>query len=603
MTSIPTLLSSSASSRHSPCASPCASPKLLRLPGAVFLAMALLPVSSIVLAQESQPGKTAPKTAPKSSQGKNQGKNQPKKPRESWQPFDLAILFPLDSSVPVAKSGLCNAPTLDMLTVAGKPLLPRRYFNRIVDEAFGLESYVAQPNYVNAPAKIAVPPFQLNAGAEPAKPNQPQGPDLAIKRRQFAKVVNAELGAQTRAEQLAAIRSAFADGESASADQAAPLFCGRAPNASGIAKASDAVILDAGAHLAQLRRYPAALCDYENWRVTAVSFDLCLEQPEVAGIDTGTQTGMLPPECLTQEFRVTIKPVFSSAQRVKMVNAAIKLVFYLGPGGDDSLVAALKTLRTLTRIAAPGKEVNDGALKPHPGLVDEMARCDGAVAASVRRVIGYHGLARNLVAAQYSGFNRDLNRVSMGVVPFYQARQESTMNLDVVSSFSLRHLHPGVDLKPYSANIQPSHHQVVQGFAKPFRNAKQKLTDPAALTIGRDLVAKGNKIANPRLISQFPLNPVTHGTDCLSCHVTKAAMASIKASAAKVEQVASNAFRYYGKGGRPVKPWPGAMAKTAAQIENLGYFYDPVDGIIRYTIAERSRNEADNQCRLLASYY
>lgn len=522
---------------------------------------------------------------------------------ESWQPFDLAILFPFDSDAPLAESGLCNAPSLDMLTVAGKPLLPRRYFNRIVDEAFGLESYVAKPGYATASGTVTavqLPPVSGDSVrvVTPLPQHQPLPPLLQIKRQQFSQQVKANLGRPTRADQLDAIRAAFEADAPAVAD-AAPLFCGRSVNESGIAKASDAVILDSGAHLAQLRRYPAALCKYENWRVTAVSFDLCLEQPEI----TDTATGMLPPECLTQEFRVTIKPVFSSAQRLTMVNAAIKLVFYLSPGGDDTLVAALKKLRTLTRIAAPGDKVNDGTLKPHPGLVDEMVRCDGAVAGSVRRVIGYHGLVKNLVSAQFSAANRDLNRLSMGVVPFYQARQESTMALDVVSSFSLRHLHPKVDLKPYSANIQPSVNQVVQGFAKPFRNAKLKITDATALSIGRDLVAKGNKIANPRLVSQFPLNPVTHGTDCLSCHVNEAAQAQVKASVAEVQQVASHAFRYYSKVGRLLKPWAELKPKTVGQIDNFGYYFDPRDGSIVYKIAERTINEADNQCRIVESYY
>lgn len=177
------------------------------------------------------------------------------------------------------------------------------------------------------------------------------------------------------------------------------------------------------------------------------------------------------------------------------------------------------------------------------------------------------------------------------------------MALDVVSSFSLRHLHPAVDLRPYSANIQPSHNQVVQGFAKPFRNAKLKITDATTLTVGRDLVTKGNKIANPRLISQFPLSPVTHGTDCISCHVTNAAQKTVKASVAEVQQVASHAFRYYSKLGRLLKPWLGLRPKTAGQIDNFGYYYDPRDGSIAYKIAERTVNEADNQCRIIESYY
>lgn len=501
-----------------------------------------------------------------------------------WQPFDLSILFPLNSQVDVKDSGLCNLPRLGSLTKSGKPLLPKPFFHRIVDEAFGLESPVTAPYY-----------SQQEAKGSTAQTWGQLAPKDQIKRQQFAEQANVEVAQKRRKEQLAAVRSAFA-----SEKYPMPLLCGRAPQMGGLAKLSDEVILDAGGHLAQLRRYPADICEYDNWRVTAVRFDLCLEQPEIKDFDS--KTAMLPAECLTQEFRVTLKPVYSSAQRVKMDNFAIKLVYYLGPDADKELVKALKRLRTLTRVATK-PEVNDGMLKPHPGLVQEMTSCKGSIANGVHNLLHHHGLVENLVYAQYIGSNRDLDRMSMGVVPFYQARQDSMAGLDQVNSFSVRNLDPSIDARPYSANLLPSHNQVVQGFAKPFRNSRGQLKDPTALSVARDIVAKANKIANPRLISQFPLHAGVYGTDCLSCHLAEAAEVSVKNSAADIQQVASQAFRYYSKEGRLLKPWPQLERKTVRQLDNFGYFYNPRNSSISYKISQRAINETDNQYQLIRTYY
>lgn len=515
---------------------------------------------------------------------------------DSWQPYDLSVLFPLDSKTAIDKSGLCNLPKLSQATLERRAMLPRAMFNRIVDEAFGLESYVKAPPYTRTKTK-------LTRGAT--------SPIEKIKAMQFGKKVEPIKGKLERKKQLAAIRAKFASG-----DYPAPLFCGRSGHSvSKIEQVSDTIALESGAHLAQLRRLSADICDYDNWRVTAVRFDLCLEQPEIK--DFFGKSNSLPAECLTQEFRVTLKPVYSSAGRVTMENFAIKLIYHLQPGRDAVLIEDLRSLRAATQKAIAhdhsegkgddqkqqGAALSLGYLMPHPGLKAEMASCNGSVAGRVKSLLQNHALAKTLVSAQYSGMNRDLDRISVGVVPLMDTRPGAEDELDRVNSFSLRNFAQQVDQLPYSPNGKKTANNVMESFAKPFRHAGKKISDDMTLSVGRDLVARGNRVTNPLLVSQYPTKASLHGTDCLSCHMTKAAQDMVRSSAADSDHVESHAFRYYSKTGKILKPWPELKAKEAGHTDNFGYFYSPRAQSLTYKISQRTINETHNQSRVISKFF
>lgn len=508
--------------------------------------------------------------------------NRTQNSKNRLNPYDVSILYPLEKEGSL--SGSCNLPTLKLKTKEGIPLLPKNYFHKIVDEAFGIEGFINPPNYI-------------------FKRNDLLSPNQLIKKKTFLSKVKLRKSRAVRKLQLKNIQKQF------ETEYPKPLYCGKFRDYSRLSKLSDEIILDSNGGLSKLKNIPSSLCNYNHWKVTAIRLDLCLEQPEIKNFFSKGES--LPKDCLTQELKLTLKPVYSkNEQYITMDNASIKLIFYLDRDQDKKIIKDLIFISQLTNLIekqyfASNLEIENepGILMPHPGLRKEMNSCDGSISNSFKLFLSRHIKSKNLVAASYWLGNKKLNRFSMGVIPFYQSKSTYLDERNRVESFSLQNLSRRIDKKPHSENIDRFSENIMDSYLKPFRNSPFKIEEPITLNTIKKIMGKINKIENPTKVTQFPINPSHTGSNCLSCHLTAQSKNYLNQIVKTQHSAKSNFHIYKNQEGSTPKIWSKFKPKSMKQLDNFGYYYNQRTKNLEYSISRRVINETENLLDVIGTYY
>lgn len=510
---------------------------------------------------------------PKALLGQEQARAQAKVGELS--PSDLAILFPLkpsaepDALFPVEGDGYCNAPAL---ADEQQPLLSLKDFNFLIDQIFGVQAAIEPPAY------LAVPDAEL-----------PE--DLRERKRHYGAWSDLSAAAEQRQAQLAAVQSAYDH-----TDYPAPLFCHQPHLAGDIADLGDDYQLELGHHLVQSEGVLHRACDYDAWRVVALRFNPCLEQAEIPGF---WQHDALPAACRTREFRLVLQPVYREGDRLVVADLAMHFIYRLPLSGMNELIAGLKGIRRLQ----PQSKAEPLTLAPHPGLMAEMNRCDGAVAGGIKALVAKAAQREWLSSVAWMSSSASQSRWSFGSFPAASIGKSLPDSSSLTASISLREMSQRVDRFPFTKALMAEHEVTVAPvYEKPFRNPGEPITDPVQLAEARRIFAQLDKLDNPLLISQVADDPHSFSSDCVSCHTVSQSRKRLAAAVAIDDVSAQAEPSYRNRKGQKAVPWPLLPKRRSSNFRNFGYGPGSSDRFLP-AIAPRVSHEALNIVDVLETFF
>lgn len=503
---------------------------------------------------------------------------------EQLGPSDLAILYPLkpssepDAIFPVEGDGFCQTPSL-AATPDQPALWSRKEFNALVDRAFGVQAYIEPPAYL--------------AKADDDLPEQ-----LLVRKRHYEQWSDLAAARQQRADQLKAVDDAYRN-----SDYSEPLFCYQPHLAGGIGDLAEDYQLELGHHLVQSEGVLTRACDYLSWRVVAIRFNPCLEQAEIEGF---WQSDRLPAACKTRELRLVAQPVYRTAGRVVIADVAMHLIYNLSLVDMTRLIEAFRQIKTLS-LSNSAVKAMPLTLAPHPGLIQDMDRCDGPVAAALRKLLLRFAKAKDLHSVAWMSSSASQSRWSFGAVtpqgvaPRLDPAPRSEDNA-LTASISLKQMSRKVDRFPFAQKtMQPHELSIAAIFAKPFRNPAAPLREPWQLEQARRLFDDLDALANPHKISQVAQNPHRFSSDCMSCHMLAQSKRAL--SAAVADEVTGSATALYrNRTGQTAVPWAKLPPRRLTNFRNFGYGPGSSDELLP-AISERVSHEALNLADVVARFF
>jgi len=370
---------------------------------------------------------------------------------------DLAILAPLAASPSAAKEmfsvegdGQCNVFGFD--AGAADPILSRRLFQELSDQVFA-----------------QLPPVRVD-------------PSLPAATQAMLTKINERL-------------------RSPAAKQDAK--CGEAISFTPF---PDTVLLKTAAHIARIKGILGGVCNYENWRIVSMRFDVCTDSPAVAGWDTATQL----PKCQYTEFRLVAQPIVpADGGSHEVLDDAIHLIYRLDQ--PAALIQSLRAFRALSDDATKGSpwaEADRGGarmLLPHPGLRAEMNRCNGPVSRAFRDLVTSYARESQLTSLAWM--------TSSTAEAQWTFRTSDVRGGHVVASEDPR-IHENFSLNAFNSQQYPlTTDETLATSIHPWYKSLAENTAAQA----RSFAPTVNALLNPKVISQQA--DAKHNSNCVSCHL------------------------------------------------------------------------------------
>ncbi|MCX6111332.1 MAG: hypothetical protein NTZ90_17185 [Proteobacteria bacterium] len=330
----------------------------------------------------------------------------------------------------------------------------------------------------------------------------------------------------------------------------------------------DAVLLKTAAHIARIKGILGGVCNYENWRIVSMRFDVCTDSPAVAGWDTATQL----PKCQYTEFRLVAQPIVpADGGSHEVLDDAIHLIYRLDK--PSALIQSLRAFKALSDDAmkgSPWAEADRGGarmLLPHPGLRAEMNRCNGPVSRAFLDLVTSYAKESHLTSLAWM--------TSSTAEAQWTFKTSDVRGGHVVASEDPR-IHENFSLNAFNSQQYPL--TTDETLATSIHPWYKSLAENTAVQ-ARSFAPTINALLNPKLISQQA--DAKHNSNCVSCHLADQTRDAVQTHAGTWP--ATNQY--------PAPPmWPPFLQRghSMQNLRNFGY----VPGF-HFGVSMRTVNEVD----------
>jgi len=344
---------------------------------------------------------------------------------------------------------------------------------------------------------------------------------------------------------------------------------------------ADPELMSGDIHLSLLKGIHPFACQENNWRVTALRFDPCVNSSETLG---GAK------KC-ESELRLVAQLIETADSGISAVrDFTIHMIYGLTPLQVPEIVKDLKSIAIISKASEaqmPWETSFDGKwiLRPHHGLRNEMDGCGGAVSTSINGLLAKYAKPENLTQLAWM-------TSSMGV-------KEWTFGLLEVTAYGRKAELKKVNDQFYdnfSDNLMMAEEPAIN---KEFIGGKfSSIYDELAIVAGSKIPTSEQ---NPgRMKSHFSralniLNPnktaQTQPIGCTSCHLAPQTLHRLE----DMYGTMAPASEIYN-----VNIWPGFLAEKRSFTHLRNFGYGPQFSL---AINPRSINETDFAVKLLEKDY